>query len=90
MTCGSILKICSLKGMPAFRECTPKIPVQKCSVHTVLLQKPEVRAGSMRSAIADVTALIRNGPYGRWSLNPKADSYIQRGQRINKFSNGWP
>lgn len=45
MACGNILKICSLKGIPAFSGMTPKIPVQKCSVHTVLLQKPEILPG---------------------------------------------
>ena len=44
-------------------------------------------AGSMRSAIADMTALIRKVLTDPRSLDPKADNYIQRGQRINKFSN---
>lgn len=87
MACGNILKICSLKGIPAFSGMYPENPGAEMFRTYGFITKTRNSAGSMRSAIADMTALIRKVLTDPRSLDPKADNYIQRGQRINKFSN---
>ena len=56
MACGNILKICSLKGIPAFSGMYPENPGAEMFRTYGFITKTRNSAGSMRSAIADMTA----------------------------------
>lgn len=86
MACGTVLKICFGKGIPAFTGMYPENPGADMFRTYGYITKTKNSAAGMRSAIADMVALIRKVLTDPRSLDPKADNYIRRGQRINRFS----
>lgn len=86
MACGNVLKICSGKGIPAFTGMYPENPGADMFRTYGYITKTKNSAAGMRTAIADMAALIRKALTDPRSLEPKADNYIRRGQRINRFS----
>lgn len=86
MACGNVLKIANEAGIPAVSGMYPENPGADMFRRFGCIVKTRNSAVGMKNAVKDMVNLAEKLLTAPRSLDPKADNYIPRGIRINRFA----